>query len=81
MSLVRVRINGYETNVGAPFAEAKGLTVLDEPTHNLDGTVRTPRLTPQKKAAITRAANETTDDSSSSAKQAAKPAKTAEEAN
>lgn len=81
MSLVRVSINGYETNVGEAFAEAKGLTVLDEPTHNLDGSVRVPHLSPQKKAAITRATNESTDGNKSSAKQAAKPAKTAEEAN
>lgn len=38
--LVRVRINGIEKNVGRGFAEAKGLDVLDEPTHNGDGSLR-----------------------------------------
>lgn len=38
--LVRVRIGRRETNVGKAFAEAKGLTVLDEPTTNPDGTLR-----------------------------------------
>lgn len=33
MSLVRVRANGREFNVGAAYAEANGLEVLDEPTH------------------------------------------------
>lgn len=79
--LVRVRVNGTETNVSAAFAESRDLDVIDEPTHNRDGSVRAARLTPQKKAAITRAANETTGDTSAPAKQAAKPAQTAEEAN
>lgn len=38
--LVRVRINGIEKNVGRGFAEAKGLDVLDEPTHRADGSLR-----------------------------------------
>lgn len=38
--LVRVRIGRRETNVGKAFAQAKGLTVLDEPTANPDGTRR-----------------------------------------
>lgn len=38
--LVRVRIGGFEKNVGATFAEAKGLDVLDEPTHKGDGSPR-----------------------------------------
>lgn len=38
--LVRVRINGFEKNVGRGFAKAKDLEVLDEPTHNGDGTLR-----------------------------------------
>ena len=35
--LVRVKINGFEKNVGATFAEIKDLEVLDEPTHRPDG--------------------------------------------
>ena len=38
--LVRVRLNGVEKNVGRTFAEANELEVLDEPTRNLDGTLR-----------------------------------------
>lgn len=38
--LVRVRIDDIETNVGAAFAEAEGLEVLDEPTTNPDGSRR-----------------------------------------
>ena len=38
--LVRVRENGFEHNTGAARAEAKGLTVLDEPTHRPDGSPR-----------------------------------------
>lgn len=38
--LVRVRIGDVEKNVGAGYAAAHNLTVLDEPTHNPDGTVR-----------------------------------------
>lgn len=38
--LVRVRIDDVETNVGAAFAEAEGLEVLDEPTTNPDGSRR-----------------------------------------
>lgn len=37
MSLVRVRNNGLEYNVGRSHAEANGLTILDEPTHGADG--------------------------------------------
>ena len=33
MALVRVRKDGYEFNVGENYAEAKGLEVIDEPTH------------------------------------------------
>ena len=40
--LVRVRLNGVEKNVGAAFAEANGLKVLDEPTRKGDGTLRRP---------------------------------------
>lgn len=74
--LVRVRINGYEKNVGATFAENKELEVIDEPTHRPDGqpraTTRTggrrvkPKTTVAKKAAEKKAAE--------------KPAETAEEA-
>ncbi|MCM0622718.1 hypothetical protein [Nocardioides bruguierae] len=40
-ALVRVRIGRRETTVGASYAAAKGLTVLeDEPTTNPDGTRR-----------------------------------------
>lgn len=39
--LVRVRLNGVEKNMGRVLAEAsEGVTVLDEPTHNGDGTPR-----------------------------------------
>lgn len=38
--LVRVRIGDVEKNVGAEYAEINGLTVLDEPTTNSDGTPR-----------------------------------------
>lgn len=38
--LVRVRLNGVEKTVGRAFAESNGLTVLDEPTHKGDGTLR-----------------------------------------
>jgi hypothetical protein len=39
--LVRVRLeNGMETNVGAEHAANSGLTILDEPTHRGDGTLR-----------------------------------------
>lgn len=38
--LVRVRIGKVEKNVGADYAEIHELEVLDEPTHNDDGTLR-----------------------------------------
>lgn len=39
--LVRVRLGNIEKNVGRVYAESLELDVLDdEPTHNLDGTVR-----------------------------------------
>lgn len=38
--LVRVRVNGYDTNVGRAFAEKHELEVLDEPTHRPDGRPR-----------------------------------------
>lgn len=38
--LVRVRLDNTETNVGAAYAKAHDLTVLDEPTSNPDGTRR-----------------------------------------
>lgn len=41
MALVRVRFDGgVEKNVSAALAKKAGLTVLDEPTHNPDGSVR-----------------------------------------
>lgn len=41
MPLVRVRFeNGLEGNLSDVAAEAAGLTVLDEPTHKGDGTLR-----------------------------------------
>ena len=59
--LVRVKINGFEKNVGATFAEIKELDVLDEPTHRTDGQPRAmtrsggrrvkPKTTVAKKAA------------------------------
>lgn len=37
--LVRVRLNGFEKNVGRTFAEnTEGVEILDEPTHRPDGT-------------------------------------------
>lgn len=38
--LVRVRIGGFEKNVGRSFAESNDLEVLDEPTANGDGSLR-----------------------------------------
>lgn len=39
--LVRVRLNGFEKNVGRTFAETtEGAEILDEPTSNPDGTLR-----------------------------------------
>lgn len=38
--LVRVRLNGFEKNVGRAFAESNGLEVLDEPTYRNDGAPR-----------------------------------------
>ena len=38
--LVRVVIGDVEKNVGRGFAKAKGLTVLNEPTHTGDGRPR-----------------------------------------
>ncbi|WP_394289506.1 hypothetical protein [Microbacterium sp.] len=74
MSLVRVRTNGLEFNVGAAHAEANGLEVLDEsprfrdgslrPVTRLKGRKRKPRVSvaeaAEKKAEKT-AANPTTD--------------------
>lgn len=77
-ALVRARVNGFEKNVGAAFAEAKGLEVLDEPTRNPDGS---PRRT-------TRAKGRPVKEKTSVAKKVAEkktaapvPAETAEEAN
>ena len=39
-NLVRVRVGDVEFNVGAAFAEAENLTVLDESAYNADGTPR-----------------------------------------
>lgn len=38
--LVRARIGGFEKNVGRAYAEAHGLEVLDEPTHDRGGAPR-----------------------------------------
>lgn len=38
--LVRVRINGIETNVGRVRAEKAGLEILEEPTRRGDGQLR-----------------------------------------
>lgn len=38
--LVRVRLEHVEKNVGRAFALANDLTVLDEPTHKRDGSLR-----------------------------------------
>jgi hypothetical protein len=54
--LVRVRLeNGMETNVSPALAEIAGLTPLDEPTHNPDGTTRPDTKggrTPKPKASV-----------------------------
>jgi len=75
MSLVRVRADGLEFNVGAAHAEAHGLEVLDESPHFRDGTPkpvtrlegrkRKPRVSvaeaAEKKKAEKTAATNTTD--------------------
>ena len=38
--LVRAVVGDQEVNVGRAYAEAKGLKVLDEPTHRPDGRPR-----------------------------------------
>ena len=38
--LVRVRHNGRESNMSLYFAKKRGAQVLNEPTHNLDGSPR-----------------------------------------
>lgn len=38
--LVRVRLGRVEKNMGRALAEASGAQVLDEPTHNRDGSLR-----------------------------------------
>lgn len=70
--LVRVRLNGVEKNMGRVLAESsEGVTVLDEPTHNGDGTPRRETRTggrPAKKkttvaqAAAKKAVTESADD-------------------
>lgn len=65
-TLVRVRIDGVETNVSAAFAETKGLEVIEESIRNPDGSLRgpsrangrkaKPRTSPAKKAAAKKAA-------------------------
>ena len=40
MPLVRVRKDGFEFNVGANYPAAKGLEVIDSPTHTQDGRPR-----------------------------------------
>lgn len=70
--LVRVRINGFEKNVGRTFAEStEGVEILDEPTHRDDGAPREttreggrpvkPRTTVAKKAAAKKAATKAAD--------------------
>ena len=66
--LVRVVIGDVEKNVGRGFAEAKGLKVLDEPTHTGDGRPRPatrlggrpvkPKTSVAKKAAAKKAVTE-----------------------
>lgn len=49
--LVRVRLNGFEKNVGRTFAEAtEGVEILDEPTRNPDGTPRATTRTGGRRA-------------------------------
>lgn len=45
MALVRVRKNGFEFNVGANYAEANELKVIDSPTHDSSGRPRRPTRT------------------------------------
>lgn len=75
--LVRVRLDGVEKNVGKAFAAKHGLTVLDEPTQNGDGSLRGSTRKNGR-----RAKPKTTVDQSATAKKkaASKPASTAEEA-
>lgn len=68
--LVRVRINGIETNVSPALAELAGLKVLKESAYNPDGTAR--RTSP--------VVPESPDAKKASDKKADKPAKDAEEA-
>jgi hypothetical protein len=75
--LARVQINGFEKNVGATFAEAHDLKVLDEPTETPDGrpraTTRNGGRRVKKKTTVAKKAAEKKAASS-------EPAKTAEEA-
>ena len=64
--LVRALVGGVSKNVSRALAESAGLEVVDEPTHNPDGTVRAattaqgrkpkPKTTVAKKAAEKKAA-------------------------
>lgn len=38
--VVRARLNGRESNMSRFFAERNGAEILDEPTHNGDGSPR-----------------------------------------
>jgi hypothetical protein len=76
--LVRARLNGFEKNLGRAFAEStEGVEILDEPTTNPDGTLRS----------TTRAGGRRVKPKTTVAKQAAEkkaapgPASTPEEAN
>lgn len=74
--LVRVRIDKFEKNVGATFAESKGLDVVDdEPTHRPDGWPRGTTRTGGR-----RVKTQTTVAKKAAEKKAASKAETAEEA-
>lgn len=78
--LVRVRIDGFEKNVGRAFAESHDLEVLDEDTTTSDGQLRpTTRVggrAVKPKTSVAKKAAEKKQDKAASA-----PATTAEEAN
>jgi hypothetical protein len=74
--LVRVKINGFEKNVGSDFAKSNELEVLkDEPTHRPDGQLRGMTRTSGR-----RVKKKTTVAKSAAAKKANQQAESAEEA-
>lgn len=82
MPLVRVRKDGFEFNVGANYAEAKGLEVIDSPTHLQDGRPRRATrlkdrpIKPKKSVAALAAEKGSKAPSASAEEEAASPADT-----